>query len=122
MAWRSRRARHTTHPRLTDSSASGHSRSGVGGSGGGRTKTKEWLANNENRHYLEKLEKKIEAVLLNLDGESLRKFCDDWQVFMNKAVNRSKKQREWQSSDGRHLPDYPVGCKEPKVLMKVKER
>jgi restriction endonuclease S subunit len=92
-----------------------------GGSGGGRSKTKDWLQDKENRHYLEKLEQKIEAVLTNMAGETFKKFNEDWKVFKNKAANNSKKQSAWQSSDYRKLPDYHVGCNDPMVLRKVKD-
>ena len=92
-----------------------------GGGGGGRSKTKDWLWDSENRQYLEKLEQKIEAVLTNMAGETFKKFNEDWQVFKNKATNNSKKQSAWQSSDGRKLSDYPVGCNDPMVLQKVKD-
>ena len=92
-----------------------------GGSGGGRRKTKEWLMTPENRPFLEKLEGKIEAVLLNMDGETFQKFYKDWGIFKNKAIANSQRKNDWKSHDDRHIPDYPVGCKDPAVILKVND-
>jgi len=90
------------------------------GTGGGRRKTKEWLMKSENREFLEKLEKKIRSVLVNMDKATFDKFYQDWTIFKNKAFDKSQKQREWQSHHLRPIQDYQVGCKNPKVLEEMK--
>lgn len=91
-----------------------------GGTGGGRRQTKEWLMQLENSDFLEKLEKKIESALLNMDKPTFEKFYQNWIIFKNQGIIKSQREREWKSDDLRNIPDYPVGCKDPKVIEEAK--
>lgn len=93
-----------------------------GGSGGGRTKTKEWFMDGQNRHYLESIENKCRQILMNMDLENFKQFLVDWKGFKNKAINLSKKNPEWQSKDDMKIPDYSEKDHDPKIIVEVSEQ
>ena len=91
----------------------------IKGNRGGRLATKEWLKSDENRQYLEELEKMIFVTLSNMPPDDFDAFLKEWQAFVNKAIQKSKKDNTWKT-DGQ--PDYTMARKLPEVIRTVKEQ
>lgn len=93
-----------------------------GGRGGGRIKTKMWLAAQENRSDLERLEASIQKYLIGLDRASYSAFMDDWKTFEHKARASSRTSPEWVHPDDKQIRDYPATENLPKLLQDIENR
>lgn len=93
-----------------------------GGRGGGRIKTKMWLAAQENRTDLERLEASILSYLIGLDSPGYKEFMDKWETFAHKARASSRTNPEWVHPEDKGILDYPDSAPLPKLLQDVKNR